>query len=201
MTATADCIQIETGAHPTHTIIWLHGLGADGNDFAPLVPQLHLPGEHGIRFVFPHAPIRPVTINNGMPMRAWYDILAVDLVRREDETGIRASEKQVRDLIARENARGIPTQNIVLAGFSQGSAMALHTGLRLDQKLAGIIGLSGSLPLADQLEAEKHPANQNTPIFLAHGTLDPVVDPARAQQSRQQSSPRGYAITWKHPTS
>lgn len=196
MTTAADCVQIETGTNPTHAIIWLHGLGADGNDFAPLVPQLRLPGEHGIRFVFPHAPIRPVTINNGMPMRAWYDILATDLVRREDAPGIQASHKRVQALVDNENARGIPTENIVLAGFSQGCAMALYTGLRLDRQLAGIMGLSGYLPLADQLEAQRHAANHDTPIFLAHGTLDPVVALARAQATHQQLQQLGYNVSW-----
>jgi phospholipase/carboxylesterase len=189
-------VEIQTGANPTHAIIWLHGLGADGNDFAPLVPQLTLPGKHGIRFVFPHAPVRPVSINNGMPMRAWYDIMAVDLVRHEDAPGIRASEELVRALIANENARGIPTEKIVLAGFSQGCAMALHTGLRLDRKLAGIMGLSGYLPLADQLADQRNAANFDTPIFLAHGTIDPVVVPARAEATHQQLRQLGYNVSW-----
>jgi len=197
MTTLPDCVEIETGSTPTHAVIWLHGLGADGHDFAPLVPELRLPGKGGIRFVFPHAPIRPVSINNGMAMRAWYDILAMDLVRREDEPGIRASQQLVQDLIARENARGMATDHIVLAGFSQGCAMALHTGLRLDARLAGIMGLSGYLPLAGKFAAERRPANQDTPIFLAHGTLDPVVNLSRAQAAREALVEAGYDVTWK----
>lgn len=192
-----DRIEIETAPNPTHAIIWLHGLGADGNDFAPLVPTLRLPPGPRIRFVFPHAPIRPVSINNGMAMRAWYDILVPDLVRREDEAGIRESEALMRGLVEQENSRGIPCEKMVLAGFSQGCAMALHTGLRLDQSLAGIMGLSGYLPLADSVAAERDPANQNTPIFMAHGTLDPVVVLARAQASRQRLQDMGYDVRWK----
>jgi phospholipase/carboxylesterase len=192
-----DRIEIETAPNPTHAIIWLHGLGADGNDFAPLVPTLRLPPGPRIRFVFPHAPIRPVSINNGMAMRAWYDILVPDLVRREDEAGIRESEALIRGLVEQENSRGIPCEKMVLAGFSQGCAMALHTGLRLDQSLAGIMGLSGYLPLADSVAAERQPANQNTPIFMAHGTLDPVVVLARAQASRQRLQDMGYDVRWK----
>lgn len=146
-----DAIEIQTAAQPTHAVIWLHGLGADGNDFAALVPQLRLPGGPAIRFVFPHAPVQPVTVNNGYVMPAWYDIFTPDLSQREDEAGIGRSQQSITALIARENERGIPTENIVLAGFSQGCAMALHTGLRLDRKLAGIIGLSGYLPLADKV--------------------------------------------------
>lgn len=194
--STPDSVEIETGSNPTHAIIWLHGLGADGNDFAPLVPQLTLPGKHGIRFVFPHAPIQPISINNGVPMRAWYDIMAMDLVRHEDAPGIRASQERVKALIANENTRGIPTENIVLAGFSQGCAMALFTGLRLEHKLAGIMGLSGYLPLADQLESQRHAANFDTPIFLAHGTLDPVVAPARADATHEQLQQLGYKVSW-----
>ncbi|HEU0230779.1 MAG TPA: alpha/beta hydrolase [Burkholderiaceae bacterium] len=193
----SDRIEIETAPNPTHAIIWLHGLGADGNDFAPIVPELRLSSNPRLRFVFPHAPVRPVSINGGMPMRAWYDILTPDLVRREDDQGIRDSEALVRTLIERENARGISTENLVLAGFSQGCAMALHTGLRLDHPLAGIMGLSGYLPLADTVTAERHTANQNTPIFLAHGTLDPVVVLPRAQASHQRLTDMGYDVHWK----
>jgi phospholipase/carboxylesterase len=192
-----DRIEIDTAPDPTHGVIWLHGLGADGNDFVPIVPELRLPPGLRVRFVFPHAPVRPVSINGGMAMRAWYDILTPDLVRREDDQGIRDSEKIVHGLIERENARGIPTKNLVLAGFSQGCAMALHTGLRLDQPLAGIMGLSGYLPLAETFAAERHAANQNTPIFLAHGTLDPVVVLPRAQASQQILAGLGYDVRWK----
>jgi phospholipase/carboxylesterase len=197
MNALLDCIELETAPDPVYSVIWLHGLGADGSDFVPVVPQLRLRNEPGVRFIFPHAPIQPVTVNNGMPMRAWYDIFGVDLVRREDGPGLVQSQQAVQALIARENERGIPTGHIVLAGFSQGCAVALQTGLRLDQKLAGIIGLSGYLPLAGKLAAERHPANQDTPIFLAHGTLDPVVHFPRAQASHQQLLELGYTVAWK----
>jgi len=191
-----DCIEIETAPNPTHAVIWLHGLGADGNDFAPIVPELDLPAGLGVRFVFPNAPVQRVTINNGMAMRSWYDILVMDLVRVEDAKGIRASEAAVHKLIARENARGIPTSNIVLAGFSQGSAMTLHTGLRLPEKLAGMMALSGYLPLVDTAEAERNAANNATPIFMAHGQYDPVVSLARAEASLTELKRLGYEVRW-----
>lgn len=191
-----DCIEIETAPNPTHAVIWLHGLGADGNDFAPIVPELDLPAGLGVRFVFPNAPVQRVTINNGMSMRSWYDILVMDLVRVEDAKGIRASETAIHKLIARENARGIPTSNIVLAGFSQGSAMTLHTGLRLPEKLAGMMALSGYLPLVDTAEAERNSANNATPIFMAHGQYDPVVSLARAEASLAELKRLGYDVRW-----
>ncbi|MDX3988881.1 MAG: carboxylesterase [Achromobacter sp.] len=191
-----DCIEIETASNPTHAVIWLHGLGADGNDFAPIVPELDLPAGLGVRFVFPNAPVQRVTINNGMSMRSWYDILVMDLVRVEDAKGIRASEAAIHKLIARENARGIPTSNIVLAGFSQGSAMTLHTGLRLTEKLAGMMALSGYLPLLNTAEAERHGANHATPIFMAHGLHDPVVSLARAEASVTELKRLGYDVRW-----
>ncbi|ARP87943.1 alpha/beta hydrolase [Bordetella genomosp. 9] len=191
-----DCIEHETGPNPTHAVIWLHGLGADGNDFAPIVPELRLPSAPAVRFIFPHAPVQPVTINGGMRMRSWYDILVLDLVRQEDAAGIRRSEAAVRALIARENARGIPTSRIVLAGFSQGCAITLHTGLRLPEKLAGMMGLSGYLPLIDLAAAERHGANAATPIFLAHGTHDPVVDISRATASRDMLVSLGHDVRW-----
>ena len=175
-----DCVEYETAPNPTHSVIWLHGLGADGNDFAPIVPELRLPASLAVRFVFPHATIQPVTINGGMAMRSWYDILTPQLVKREDEAGIRASERAILALIARENTRGVPSAKIVLAGFSQGCAMTLHTGLRVPYKLAGLMGLSGYLPLSALAQKEHHSANLDTPIFLAHGTHDPVVAPERA---------------------
>lgn len=190
-------IEIETGPEPRYSVIWMHGLGADGNDFVPVVPELQL-GDFGpVRFIFPHAPVQPVTINNGMSMRAWYDIYMPDLVLREDEAGLRASQKAIEALIARENARGIPTERIVLAGFSQGCAMSLQTGLRHPEKLAGIIGLSGYLPLAAMAENERHPANQNTPIFLAHGTMDPVVAFERAQATLEALQKMNYDVRFK----
>lgn len=192
-----DSIEIETGPQPRYAIIWLHGLGADGNDFAPVVPELQLDDIGPLRFVFPHAPVQPVTINNGMSMRSWYDIYVADLVRHEDEAGLRASQLSVEALIARENGRGIPTERIVLAGFSQGCAMALQTGLRYPEKLAGIIGLSGYLPLAATTESERHAANQSTPILLAHGTMDPVVQFERAQASLELLQKLGYDVRFK----
>ena len=160
-----DCVEHETGPQPTHSVLWLHGLGADGHDFAPIVPELQLPASLAVRFVFPHATIQPVTINGGMAMRSWYDILTPNLVKREDETGIRISEQAIQALIARENARGIPSSRIVLAGFSQGCAMTLHTGIRFKEKLAGLMGLSGYLPLIDMAAHEREPVNAATPIF------------------------------------
>lgn len=199
MTATPallDCLEIPTGPNPTHAVIWLHGLGADGNDFAPIVPELRLGDSPAVRFVFPHAPVQPVTINGGMAMRSWYDIVVTDLARQEDAAGIRQSEAAVRALIKRENERGIPTSRIVLAGFSQGCAMTLHTGLRLEEKLAGMIGLSGYLPLLDLATNERHAANADTPIFMAHGTFDPVVPLARAQASLALLQSLGHDVRW-----
>ena len=194
---TLECIEIQTGPNPTRAVIWLHGLGADGNDFAPIVPELDLDSLPPVRFLFPHAAIRPVTVNNGMTMRAWYDIFSPDLVRQEDETGIRQSEHAIRALIARENVRGIACEHIVLAGFSQGSAMTLHTGLRLDETLAGLVALSGYLPLQDKFAAERKPANHDTPILMAHGTMDPVVAMERGEASRDHLLELGYDVTWK----
>lgn len=195
--ALLDCVELQSGPSPTYSVIWLHGLGADANDFVPVIPELRLSTTPAIRFVFPNAPVRPVTINNGIGMRAWYDIFTMDLVRREDDPGIRVSQAAIEALIARENARGVPTSNIVLAGFSQGCAMALHTGLRQKEKLAGLIGLSGYLPLASTAQAERTPANADTPIFLAHGTYDPVVNLARAEATRDFLQTHGYDVTWR----
>ena len=191
-----ECVEHETGPTPTHSVIWLHGLGADGHDFAPIVPELRLPPAKAVRFVFPHATVQPVTINGGMAMRSWYDILTPQLVKREDDPGIRLSEQAILALIARENARGVPSSNIVLAGFSQGCAMTLHTGIRAPFKLAGLMGLSGYLPLGDLAQAELHSANLDTPIFLAHGTYDPVVAPERADVTRAKLQELGYKVQW-----
>jgi len=193
---TLDLIEAESGPDPTGTLIVLHGLGADGNDFVPVCEELGLDGAGAVRFVFPHAPQRPVTINGGYRMRAWYDILGADLVRREDEAGLRASQREIEALIARERGRGIASARIVLMGFSQGCAMALMTGLRHPERLAGIAGLSGYLPLADTTAAERHPANADLPIFLAHGQRDPVVPIARAQASRQALVALGHRVEW-----
>ena len=189
-------IEIETDPQPTAAVIWLHGLGADGNDFAAIVPELDLGDCPPIRFVFPHAPSMPVTLNGGYIMPAWYDILGSDLVKRQDGAGIAQSARAIAALIEFEAARGIPYRNIVLAGFSQGSAMALHTGLRLPQRLAGIMALSGYLPLADTFAAERTPANAATPIFMAHGSMDPVVIPARGEASRDLLAGLGYPVQW-----
>jgi len=192
-----ETVEIATGDHPQAAVIWMHGLGADGNDFVPIVRELDLSECPAIRFVFPHADTMPVTINNGYVMRAWYDILGMDLVRREDEIGLRKSQGQVEQLIAREIERGIPSERIILAGFSQGCAMTLQTGLRYPKKLAGMMCLSGYLPLADKLPAECNDANRSTPIFMAHGRVDPVVQIARAETSRDFLKGLGYAIEWK----
>lgn len=191
-----ETIELETAPNPTAAVIWMHGLGADGNDFVPIVRELDLSGVAPIRFVFPHAPTMPVTINNGYVMRAWYDILGTDLARREDEAGLRASQKAVEALIAREKARGIAADRIVLAGFSQGCAMALQTGLRYPQKLGGLLCLSGYVPLNAVIAQERHTANQDTPIFLAHGRGDPVITIDRAEKSRDLLRALGYAVEW-----
>ena len=191
-----ECVEILTGPNPTHSVVWLHGLGADGNDFAPIVPELRLPKSRAVRFVFPHAPILPVTINGGMAMPAWYDILVPNLVRIEDEKGIRKSEQDIDALIQREIARGVPSENIVLAGFSQGCAMTLHTGLRAPYKLAGLMALSGYLPLIDRADQERHSANTQTPVFMAHGSFDPVVAIERGQAAHQKFTSLGYAVQW-----
>jgi phospholipase/carboxylesterase len=190
-------LEIETGRNPMAAVIWLHGLGADGHDFEPIVPELRLPSALPIRFIFPHAPHRAVTINNGYVMRAWYDIRTADFVRREDETGIRESEQSVRDLIARETARGIPAKRIVLAGFSQGGAIVLHVGMRYQERLAGIMALSTYLPLAELFPNEAHPANQTVPIFMAHGTEDPIIPIERGQMSADLLKASGADVTWR----
>lgn len=194
--ALLQTIEIETAPNPAAAVIWLHGLGADGNDFVPIVRELDLSGSQPIRFIFPTAPTMPVTVNGGYVMRAWYDIFGPDLVRREDEPGLRASQAMVEALIAKEKARGIPAERIVLAGFSQGCAMTLQTGLRHPEKLAGLMCLSGYLPLAGTLAAEAHSANQATPVFMAHGRQDPVVVMQRAEQSRDLLNTLGYHIEW-----
>lgn len=191
-----DGVERETGADPSWAVIWLHGLGADGYDFESIVPELVRPRWPALRFVFPHAPIQPVTINNGMRMRSWFDILGFDPGTPQDEVGIRASVVFVEKLIARENARGIPAGRIVLAGFSQGGAVVLNAGLRHAQALAGIVALSTYLPLAERLAAEASAANRATSIFMAHGSQDPVIALARAQTSRDFLQQTGYAVQW-----
>jgi phospholipase/carboxylesterase len=199
MTSPLETIELETAKNPSAAVIWMHGLGADGNDFVPIVNELDLAGAPAIRFVFPHAPTRPVTINNGYVMRAWYDISFGDLegkTRRADEKGLRESQAQIGELVARERSRGIATNKIVLAGFSQGGAIALQTGLRHPDKLAGVMALSTYLPLADSFAAEASAANKTTAVFMAHGTHDPVVPYAMGRQSRQLLEQAGYAVEW-----
>jgi phospholipase/carboxylesterase len=191
-----ETIEIETAAAPDAAVIWLHGLGADGYDFEPLVPELRLPAHLRVRFVFPHAPVRPVTINMGMPMRAWYDILQLG-GGKEDDAGLRASQALVEGLIEREKGRGVQARRIVLAGFSQGGAIALQTGLRYPERLAGILALSTYLPLARTLAAERNPANRDLPVLMAHGTLDPMIPIARARESRAALEALGYAVAWQ----
>jgi phospholipase/carboxylesterase len=196
MTTLLPRIELESAPNPTAAVIWLHGLGADGSDFAPIVPELDLSGCPPIHFVFPHAPAIPVTINGGYVMPAWYDILGVNLVDRQDDKGIQKSEWAIQALIQHEVDRGIPHERIVLAGFSQGCAMALHTGLRLPKRLAGIMALSGYLPLADRFPSERHTANATTPIFMAHGTQDPVVVLQRGEDSRDALAKLGHPVEW-----
>jgi phospholipase/carboxylesterase len=194
--AAQETIEAESGPDPVATLIILHGLGADGNDFVPIAQELALDAVGPVRFIFPHAPVMPVTINNGYRMRAWYDIAGFDADAPQDEAGLRRSQALVEALVAREKQRGIASGRIVLAGFSQGCAMALLTGLRHAEPLAGIAGLSGYLPLADKTAAERHPANQQTSIFLAHGAQDEVVALERAEASRDALQALGYPVEW-----
>jgi phospholipase/carboxylesterase len=189
-----DTVEVETGPGADRSIIWLHGLGADGHDFEPLVPELRLP--FAVRFVFPHAPIRAVTINAGMRMRAWYDLVSLERAAREDEVGIRTSAAAVNELIERERKRGSAPQRIVLAGFSQGGAIALHVGLRAPDALAGIVALSTYLPLAHSTDTERSAASALTPIWMAHGDADQVIALANAEGSRDVLTELGYQLTW-----
>ncbi|MCG6969835.1 MAG: alpha/beta hydrolase fold domain-containing protein [Gammaproteobacteria bacterium] len=187
---------VQTQASPVASVIWLHGLGADGHDFAPVVPQLTLPPDIGIRFVFPHAPVKPVTINNGYVMPAWYDVFSLDLREVQDRDGIVQSQQQLQQLIENEIAQGIPAERIVLAGFSQGGAVALYTGLRFAQRLGGIMALSTYLPLADSTEAERAEANRNTPIMMAHGEHDQTITLQAGEESKQILEQLGYEVDW-----
>lgn len=191
-----EFIEIETAPNPTIAIIWMHGLGADGNDFVPIVDEIDLTGIAPIRFLFPHAPTMPVTVNNGYVMPAWYDILGADLTRREDTAGLRKSQAAIEEFIHAQNALGIPSERIVLAGFSQGCAMALQTGLRHPHKLAGLLCLSGYLPLSAEFETERHAANQSTPIFMAHGRSDPIVPLDRAAAGLALLQKHDYHVEW-----
>ena len=196
MTELPAAVEIETGAAPRASVIWLHGLGADGHDFEPIVPDLGLPAALAVRFVFPHAPVQAVTINGGARMRAWYDVYNLEGVRREDEAGVRASQARVEALIAREKSRGVAARNIVLAGFSQGGAIALQTGLRHAERLAGIMALSTFLPLAATVAKEASAANRDVPIFMAHGMYDDLIPLARGAASRETLTAAGYRVQW-----
>ncbi|MES2977042.1 MAG: dienelactone hydrolase family protein [Pseudomonadota bacterium] len=193
---TLQVIEAQTGPDPVATVLIMHGLGADGRDFLPVAEELDLTAIGNVRFLFPNAPVMPVTINGGYQMPAWYDIVGTDLTQRQDEAGLRKSQASINALVEREIARGIPAHKIVLAGFSQGCAMALMTGLRFPQPLAGIAGLSGYLPLADKTPSECSAANRQAPIFLAHGTRDGVVALPRATASRDLLQSLGYAVEW-----
>lgn len=196
--ALLPAVEIQTGSRPTHAVIWLHGLGADGHDFKPVVQAFDTDRLPPTRFVFPHAPMRPVTVNAGYVMRAWYDIVSVDFEEgREDPVGVRESAAQLEALVAREHAHGIIDGRIVLAGFSQGGAIALHTGLRHPGRLAGILALSTYLPVADTLEREAAPANLEVPIFMAHGQQDGVIPYAFATQSARFLQAQGYPLEWR----
>lgn len=195
MTEPLQAIEIETRPKPSHSVIWLHGLGADGNDFVPIVQELSLP-PLGIRFVFPHAPMRPVTINGGFVMRAWYDISGQEMTRKEDELGLRQSQKMIEQLLAKETARGVPESRIVLAGFSQGGVIALQTSLRQPQRLAGVMSLSAYLALGAKLDKERSAANNATPIFLGHGTQDGIVPLALGTATRDRLIKLGYDVDW-----
>ncbi len=188
-----NCVVVEPRAEPRAAVIWLHGLGADGHDFEPIVPEL---GLEDVRFVFPHAPVRPVTLNGGMPMRAWYDIAALGARIQQDVEGIRDSARLLQRLIEREHERGLASERLVLAGFSQGGAVVLQTGLRFPERLAGIMALSTYLPLAETLEQERHEANLEVPIFMAHGVADPVVAYDYGRASCERLLKAGYRVEW-----
>lgn len=194
MNSPLETVEIETSREPRAAVIWLHGLGADGHDFEPIVPELGMPAAAGVRFVFPHAPLQPVTINGGAVMRAWYDVTGDG---RQDAEGIRSSQARLESLIARERARGTPARSIVLAGFSQGGAIALQTGLRHPERLAGILALSTYLPLPDTLAKEATEANRDLPISMAHGTRDPVIPVSWAARSREHLMALGYTVEWR----
>ena len=197
MSALLPAIEIETASPPRAAVIWLHGLGADGSDFEPVVPELGLDGLPGIRFIFPHAPAIPVTCNGGYVMPAWYDIISLEPHSRTvDAAGILRSRDAVRALIARENQRGIPCENIFLAGFSQGGAVAYATALTHPGRLAGLIALSTYLPVTDLVRAEAGAANRDLPIFAAHGSMDDVVAPALGRAARDFLAAEGYRPVW-----
>lgn len=192
-----EAVIVESKSEHKATIIWLHGLGADGHDFEPIVPQLRLDDELGIRFIFPHAPIMPVTINGGMQMRAWYDIKSADLTQREDLATTKASAETIKRFIEAEIDSGIASEKIIIAGFSQGGAISLYTGLRFDKPLAGILALSTYLPIKDSTESELHENNKSTPIMQMHGQFDPIIPMTTAKQSFDYMKQLGLDIEWK----
>lgn len=191
-----ECIEIETGTQPRHSVLWLHGLGADGHDFEPIVPELLRAGWPPLRFVFPHAPVRPITLNGGMRMRGWYDIHGLELMAIEDEAGILASVAGVERLIARERQRGVDSQRILLAGFSQGGAVALAAGLTHPERLAGIVALSTYLPIAARIEAQRAPIQGGLPVFIGHGAVDPIVPQMLGLAARQRLQAWGHPVDW-----
>ncbi len=191
-----SCVELGP-EQANYSIIWLHGLGANGHDFEPIVPELQLPASAKIRFIFPHAPPQPVTINSGMIMPAWYDIVSPDLAQQEDETGIRQSQQHIDALIQRENSRGVVSENIIVAGFSQGGAIALQTSLRYPHRLGGVMALSSYLPLVQSFHLEVSEANQQLPIFMAHGSHDPIVPLPLGEDSRHWLEQHGYQPEWK----
>ena len=191
-----SCVELGP-EQANYSIIWLHGLGANGHDFEPIVPELQLPASAKIRFIFPHAPPQPVTINSGMIMPAWYDIVSPDLAQQEDETGIRQSQQHIDALIQRENSRGVVSENIIVAGFSQGGAIALQTSLRYPHRLGGVMALSSYLPLVQSFQLEISEANQQLPIFMAHGSHDPIVPLPLGEDSRHWLEQHGYQPEWK----
>jgi len=197
MSSTPPPVIVEGAGEVTAAVIWLHGLGADGHDFEPIVAELDLPADHGIRFVFPHAPVRPITINRGMAMRGWYDVAANDLTRLEDEAGIRDSARILNEHVAAQRARGINNRRIVVAGFSQGGAIALFAGLRHHEPLAGIMALSTYLPLPMTLPAEASPVNLDVPIFMAHGSFDPIIPAHQGAASASLLQTSGYKVEWR----
>jgi len=192
-----EAVEVEPERAADAAVILMHGLGADGHDFESLVAELRLPPSPAVRWVFPHAPVRPVTLNGGLRMRAWFDIVALDRRAPEDEAGIRGSARAISALVRGERERGIAAERIVLAGFSQGGAMALHIGLREGERLAGILALSTMLPLADRLAAEAHPANAAVPIMMAHGSFDPLLPISLGEDSRDLLRSRGYDVDWR----
>jgi len=197
MSRNTDAVILPAPGTHTATVVWLHGLGADGNDFVSIVPELGLPKNHGIKFVFPHAPVQPVTINNGMPMRAWYDILSLTRMEKRDVTGTQNSAARIAGLLDAERAAGIASEKLILAGFSQGCAMTLYTGLRYPHRLGGLLALSGYLPLHDRLAAEAAPANKDLPILMCHGQYDPVLPMVLGKSSAEILGAAGYPVDWR----